>query len=143
MILKFLYWFPRILAILAILFIVMFSFDVYAGDGNQRYKFTAFMIHNIPAIMFIIALIVAWRYEIIGGAIFILFSFALAIFFNVFSGNPAALAVISPFFLAGILFILHQVLERGYTKKDSCSVAFLFPCSAIPEIGRASCRERV
>lgn len=112
MILKFIYWLSRILAILAILFIFMFSFDVFDGDGNRGYKLMAFLIHNIPAILFIIALIIAWKNEIIGGAIFIILSIALAFFFNVFSGNPGALALISPFFLSGILFIIHQALEK-------------------------------
>ena len=117
MILKFLCWFPRILAVVAILLMIMLSMDVFAGGMSQGYKLMAFAIHNIPVLMFIIALVVAWNNEIVGGSLFILFSLALAVFFGSVSGNPASLVVISPFFLSGILFILHQVLEKGYTKK--------------------------
>jgi hypothetical protein len=117
MMLKFLCWFPRVIAILAILIMIMLSLDVFAGGMPQGYKIMAFVIHNIPALMFIIALVVAWKNEIIGGSLFILFSITLAIFFGSVSGNPVALIVISPFFLSGILFIVHQVLEKGYTKK--------------------------
>lgn len=117
MILKFLCWFPRILAVVAILIMIILSTDVFAGGMSQGYKIMAFVIHNIPALMFIIALVVAWKNEIIGGSLFVLFSIALAVFFGSVSGNPASLIVISPFFLSGILFILHQILEKGYTKK--------------------------
>lgn len=117
MMLKFLCWLSRVIAILAILFMIMLSLDVFAGGMSQGYKLMAFVIHNIPALMFIIALVVAWKNEIIGGSLFILFSIALAIFFGSVSGNPAALVVILPFFISGILFILHQVLEKGYIKK--------------------------
>lgn len=117
MILKFLCWFPRILAVVAILLMIMLSMDVFAGGMSQGYKLMAFAIHNIPALMFIIALVVAWNNEIVGGSLFILFSIAMAVFFGSVSGNPASLVVISPFFLSGILFILHQVLEKGNRKE--------------------------
>jgi hypothetical protein len=103
---KILYWSPRIIGILAILFMGMFSldcFDKYETFGKQL---TCFSMHNIPTLVFVAAVIIAWKWEMIGGIIFILFFIAAGIFFNSFTNNPASLLVIGPFLLAGILFIL-------------------------------------
>jgi hypothetical protein len=112
MALKVLYWFPRILAILAIIFMMMFALDSLGGDVTLGKKILGFLAHNIPAFVLIIVLIVAWKYEIIGGAIFILLSVAMAIYYRSFSGNPGSIIVIAPFLIAGLMFILHKMLAR-------------------------------
>ena len=107
---KILYWLPRILAIFAILLMMMFSFDVFSGEGPVGKKLLGFLAHNIPVFILIIVLVVAWKYEIIGGVIFIVLSVAMAIYFHAFTGNAGSLMIVSPFFITGILFILHHVL---------------------------------
>jgi hypothetical protein len=111
MILKILYWFPRILAILAILFMMMFSLDVFGGEEPLGRQLLGLLMHNIPAFILIIVLVIAWKYEVIGGVIFILLFFALGIFFKSFSGNSGSLIILIPFLLAGAMFILHQFLS--------------------------------
>jgi prepilin signal peptidase PulO-like enzyme (type II secretory pathway) len=110
MISKILYWFPRILTIVSLLFMIMFSFDVFGGDDSFGSKMLGFMVHNIPVFILIIILIVAWKWEAAGGALFILASICGTVFFHSFSGNPGSLLVIAPFLLTGILFLLHSVL---------------------------------
>jgi hypothetical protein len=104
------FWLPRILAILAILFMVMFSFDVFGGNEPFSKQLLGFFISNIPAIILIGVLIIAWKREVVGGIFFIIASIAGAVYFRAFSGNPGALIVMSPIFLVGILFIIHQVI---------------------------------
>ena len=111
MILRILYWFPRILAILAILFMMMFSLDVFGGEEPFGRQLLGFLAHNIPAFALIIVLVIAWKYEIIGGMIFILLFIALGIFFNSFTGNSGSLIILIPFLLAGAMFILHHFLS--------------------------------
>jgi len=101
---------PRILAIFAILLMMMFSFDVFSGEGSIGKKFLGFLAHNIPVFILIIVLVIAWKFQIIGGAIFIVLSVAMAIYFRSFTGNAGSLMIVSPFFLTGLLFILHKVL---------------------------------
>lgn len=112
--LKILYWVPRILAILTGLFIMLFSFDSFGGDNPFGKELLGFLMHNIPVLLLIIILVIAWKYEIIGGALLILMFFALGIFFKSFSGNPASLIIISPILIAGVLFILHEVLTSRH-----------------------------
>ncbi len=111
MTLKILYWFARILAILAIFFMMMFSLDVFEGQEAPVRKLLGFLIHNIPAFLFILALITAWKYEIAGGILLILLFIAAGIFFKSFTGNTGSLIIISPFVISGIIFILHHILS--------------------------------
>jgi len=112
---KILYWIPRILTILSLLFMTMFSFDVFDGAESFGMKMLGFVIHNIPVMILIVILIISWKWELAGGALFILASISGTFFYHSFSGNPVSLVVIAPFLLAGILFILHSVL---YGKKS-------------------------
>jgi len=107
---KILYWIPRVLSIVSIFFMMMFSFDVFDGNEPFSAQILGFLIHNIPVLILIAILILSWRREVIGGTLFILASIIGTCFFHSFSGNPGSLIVIAPFFLTGILFILHQLL---------------------------------
>jgi hypothetical protein len=106
---KVLYWIPRLLTIIFILFMTMFSLDAFEGNESLGAKLVGFFIHNIPVIILIIILIIAWKWEIAGGILFIVASIAGAIFYHAFRGNPGSIVVIGPFFFMGILFILHQI----------------------------------
>jgi hypothetical protein len=108
---KFLFWIPRIFTILAILFMFIFSLDAFSGDETFGKKMLGFLMHNIPVLLLIGVLIIAWKWEVIGGIIFIIASVAGCVFFRAFAGNPAALAVMLPFFSVGILFILGNILN--------------------------------
>ncbi|HPI67030.1 MAG TPA: hypothetical protein PKZ16_00560 [bacterium] len=69
---KFVYWTPRILSILFILFLSLFSLDVFDMDLNFWQTIVAFLIHNIPVFILLIILTISWRCEIIGGVTFII-----------------------------------------------------------------------
>lgn len=107
---KILRWTPRVLAILALLFMLMFSFDVFEENAPFGRKMLGFLIHNIPVLILTVFLIIAWFQELIGGMLFILAFLIAAIVFKSFSGNPWSLIVIIPFLISGILFIFHSQL---------------------------------
>ncbi len=110
--LLFLAWFTRILAMLAILFVLMFSLDSFGGERPAGKQILEFLIHSIPALILICALFVAWKYEITGGAIFIAVTIGLGIFWGSFTGNSDSWMILAPFFLIGLLFMLHGFLLR-------------------------------
>jgi hypothetical protein len=120
---KALYWIPRIFTILAILFMMMFSIDVFSGNEPLSRKLVGFLVHNIPVWISICVLIIAWRWEIIGGVLYIISFITAAIFFKSFSSNPYSLIVIGPFLIMGILFILHDFLYGKRLVKESQSSA--------------------
>lgn len=109
---KFLYWAPRLFTIAAILFMLMFSLDSFSGDASTAKQLLGFLINNIPVLVLIVILIVAWKSELIGGLLFIVAFIAGSVFFRSFSGNPASLVVIVPFLITGLLFILYYFLYR-------------------------------
>jgi hypothetical protein len=116
--LKVLIWFTRILAIAAILFMMMFSFDTFTGDEPLVKKLLGFLIQNIPTFVLIVFLVIAWKHELAGGLLFILAFIALAIFFKSFTVNPASLTVISPMAIAGVSFIIHSMLVSKSSEKN-------------------------
>jgi hypothetical protein len=119
MTMKIIYWFSRILAILSILFMMMFSYDMFEGDQPLLRELLGFLKHNIPAFALIIVLIIGWRYEIAGGLLFLLLFFALGIFWGSFSGNSGSLIIIAPFLIVALLFILHAtILKNRKVLKD-------------------------
>ena len=108
MISKILYWLPRFLAIISLLFMTVFSFDVFGGEESFGLKMLGFLVHNIPVLILVAVLIIAWKWEMAGGFLFILASISGTVFFHSFSGNPGSLIVIAPFLIIGILFIIHS-----------------------------------
>ena len=65
-----LYWAPRALSILYILFLSMFALDVF-GEGRGFWQtLVALAMHLIPSFVLIVALVLAWRWEWIGTAFY-------------------------------------------------------------------------
>lgn len=107
---KFFYWLPRVLTILSLLFMLMFSLDSFGGNESVGRKILGFVIHNIPVFILAIILAVAWRWELAGGILLVIASLCASVFYHSFTGNPGSLVVIGPFFLEGLLFIFHWVV---------------------------------
>jgi hypothetical protein len=68
---RFVYWAPRILSILFLFFLVLFSLDVFEICSGWDCML-GLLMHNIPVLILLIVLIISWRYEIVGGIAFIL-----------------------------------------------------------------------
>jgi prolipoprotein diacylglyceryltransferase len=119
---KVLYWTARILGILAILFISLFSLDSFSSERNFWQNTTAFLLHLIPSFVLLALLIIAWKWEKVGGIVLTIFGFAFSIFIFVFNLKRnhfpvmtcllQTLVVASPFVLAGILFILSHYRKK-------------------------------
>jgi hypothetical protein len=66
-----LFWTPRIMGILVAVFVSIFAFDVF-GDGYGFWEtVVALVMHLIPTLLVLAALIIAWRWEAVGGILFI------------------------------------------------------------------------
>lgn len=105
-------WIARILAVLYILFIGMFSLDVFSeGIGAWR-VLVGFLIHNIPAFILIAVLGTAWKYPRIGGIGFLLCGVAM-VFFVRRVDLWGALIFSSPLGVIGALFLGSGKPERS------------------------------
>lgn len=65
-----LFWTPRMLAMLYIAFLSMFALDVFSGEHGFWRILAALSVHLIPACILIVVLILAWRWEWIGAALY-------------------------------------------------------------------------
>lgn len=66
------FWTPRILSILFILFLALFSLDVISPEYSIGEILLGLLMHNIPSLALLIVLIISWKYEIAGGVVFLL-----------------------------------------------------------------------
>ena len=68
---KLVYWTPRVLSILFICFLAMFSLDVIQPGLSFGQILIGLIMHNIPVFILIAILTIAWRKEIVGAIGFI------------------------------------------------------------------------
>ena len=69
-----LHWTPRVLAILFIAFVSMFSLDVFGVGYSPWETVVAFTMHNIPSFVLILCVILAWRRPWVGSLGFLAFA---------------------------------------------------------------------
>ncbi|MEW5830773.1 MAG: hypothetical protein AB1846_17930 [Chloroflexota bacterium] len=67
-----LYWKPRVLGILFILFVSLFAFDVFEVGLGFWGTLLALLIPLLPSIVMAVGLVLAWRREWVGAAVFAL-----------------------------------------------------------------------
>lgn len=101
-----LYWAPRVLGILTAIFVSIFSLDVFGAGYNFWQTVIALAMHLIPTLVIVIILLIAWRWERIGGFLFIALGVLYVLLFWDPTRWPAYLLISGPLFLVGILFIL-------------------------------------
>ena len=118
---KLIHWLPRIICILAILFISMFALDAFNPEKTIWQQIGDFLIHLIPSFVLIIILIIAWKREFIGGIIFTLIGLGFSPFIFIYNYNMnqslwmslfIILIVTIPYVTAGILFILSHKMKK-------------------------------
>lgn len=111
-----LYWAPRILSILFILFISMFALDVFVEGSSITQILIGLFMHLIPSFVLIIFLLISCRYEIFGGIAFILagITYMLMVIRSPFEWYMISwsLIIAGPAFIVGILFFLSAKLNK-------------------------------
>jgi hypothetical protein len=112
---RFVYWTPRILSILFLLFLAMFSLDVFDMDLGIWGTVAGLFMHNIPTFILLAVVILSWKREIVGGVAFILAGIAYigVLLKTILENQPHqwymlswSLIIAGPAFLIGILFIV-------------------------------------
>ncbi len=125
---KFLHWTPRIICILAILFISLFSLDAFSPYLTLQQQIAAFLMHMIPSFVLIALLLIAWKWELIGGIIFTLIGLGFSPFIFMHNYNMThnfwhcinvVLIINLPFVIVGILFIISHYKKRDLTSHNS------------------------
>ena len=113
---RFLFITPRGLAVLFALFVSIFALDVF-GEGYSFWNtILAFLIHLVPTYILVIALLIAWKWEKIGGILFLL----LGVFYFILGYGKfdfiGMLIMIGPLAIIGILFIISGIFKKSLKK---------------------------
>ena len=115
---RLLFWAPRMLCILFAVFVSVFAFDVFdEGDGFWE-TVIAFLMHLIPTTgVILVVLVLSWRWEWIGGVLFI----ALGVLYLFWSWGRfdwiAYLAISGPMFSVGVLFLINWIFRAEIRAK--------------------------
>ena len=109
---KFIFWAPRILSIMFLLFLAVFSLDVFGNGYTFWETVVGLLMHNIPVFILLAVVVISWKHEIVGGIAFIL---AGLLYIALLLMNPQrewymlswSLMIAGPAFLVGILFLIN------------------------------------
>ena len=114
-----LFWTPRALSILFILFLSLFALDVFGEHLGFWRTALAFATHLIPSFVLIAVLALAWRWEWIGAALYAAAGllYVKSVVFRVHPLPPAVrlnwiLVIAGPAFVIAGLFLANW-LKRG------------------------------
>ncbi len=118
---KWLFWTPRVLTFLFVLFISLFALDVFDACNGLLQCVVALFMHLIPSFLIIIFLIIAWKHELFGAVAF----FGLGLLYigtmimrpvpnglPWYTGLSWSLIIAGPAFAIGILFFLNWKRKR-------------------------------
>ncbi len=120
---KLLYWTPRILTIIFILFLGLFALDSFEGDQSMIKKIGGFFIHLIPNFVLILILVVAWKHEWVGTLAFIMVGIAYIIMFWGRFPFATYLIISGPLFLIAILFWVNWMNRKKLDNENKMNVA--------------------
>lgn len=118
------HWLPRIICILAILFVSMFAADSFESGLGLAEQIGHLVMHLIPSFLLIAILIIAWKWEMAGGLLLIFIGGGLTPFIylhnyemnhSVLSSLNVVLVINFPFILAGILFLISNFIKKKYS----------------------------
>ena len=117
-------WVHRIICILSILLISVFALDAFDPGHTIKQQLINFSIHLVPSFILLIFLFVAWKWEYIGGIIFIIIGLGLSPFIFIMNykmnhsiwmsiGN--IMLITFPFVVIGILFLISHYFKKSGT----------------------------
>ena len=115
-------WLPGIICILAILFVSLFATDAFAPGLTIWQQLGGFLIQLVPSFILIAFLIVAWKWELIGGIIFVVIGLVTSPLVFMLNHNRNHLSIAAslknvlmntfPFIIVGVLFIISNSLKK-------------------------------
>ncbi|MFH1585184.1 MAG: hypothetical protein ABIB79_00270 [archaeon] len=106
-----LYWIPRVLGILFILFISLFALDIFWEYSGWE-LFVGLFMHLIPSYFLLAFLLIAWRWEKVGGYLYLLLALVFTVFFDTYKEPISFLLITGPVLLIGVLFLLNYYRYR-------------------------------
>jgi len=106
---RFLFWAPRVLCIFFAAFISLFALDVFTEGYAFWHTVFALLVHLIPTFLLVAVLIIAWRFEVIGGGLLLVL--AAWYVMETWGRFPRSTVILiaGPLAVAGALFLCDSV----------------------------------
>lgn len=114
---KILHWSPRVLSIAFILFLSLFSLDVFEEYRGFQ-AFLPFLIHLLPSLVLLLAVILSWKRDLIGAAVFLAFAVAYVLMVGFHRPWSWYAFISGPAALTGILFLLSWIRSHSINKHE-------------------------
>lgn len=116
---KFIYWTPRIMSIIFICFLALFSLDVISPELSFRQIAVGLFMHNIPVLILSLLLAAAWRREWIGAIAFMLggLLYSGVVLTNVFRTGFEWYYLAWIVQISGVAFLIGILFLVGWRKK--------------------------
>lgn len=105
-------WIPRILIMLFIAFVALFSLDVFEGEASIWYKLLGLLIHNVPALLLLLTLLLTWRRPLIGGIVFAVLMVLLTVLWQTYEAWETFLFFTVPMLVVAVLFLLVYFISQ-------------------------------
>lgn len=116
---RWLYWLPRVLTILFVLFIAMFSLDEFGNGYSIGQLLLGLFMHNIPTFVLIIFLVFAWKWELVGAVGFALagLAYIAMLFMSAFRNSFEWYMISWSVFIAGPAFVIAFLWWLNWKRK--------------------------
>jgi len=102
------------LAILYAIFISLFALDMIQENVPITRIIAGLAIHLIPTFVSIVATIIAWKKQLLGGIVFLVLAILTIFFFNTAQHVASFVIVTMPLFVIGGLFLLdHKIRSKN------------------------------
>ena len=111
------FWLPRVLAIFFLIFLALFSLDIFEGNYGFWGTILGLLMHNIPVFILMFVLWISWKHEIVGGVVFI----AVGLFYILMRWRSAeiptdtllnSIIIAGPALVIGILFLINWFYKK-------------------------------
>jgi len=117
---KWIYWTPRIVSIIFILFLSIFSLDTFDSCTSFFNCLLGLLIHSIPVFILAILLWISWKRELVGAITFFLAGLLYIglMVFNAIKDSGEwymlsySLIIAGPAFFIGYLFLLNYLKKK-------------------------------
>jgi hypothetical protein len=102
---RIIHWAPRIASIVIILFISLFSLDVFETQASPLELLGGLLLHNLPSLVLLVLLIFAWERPAVGFVAFLIFAVLfIAFFVRSLYAVPNLIVFVFPILLIAGLF---------------------------------------
>ena len=107
------------MSIMFILFLALFSLDVFSMNLGFWGTIGGLLMHNIPVFILITVLVIAWKQEIVGAIAFFLAGllYIALLLINIFKGQGEWYMLAWSIQIAGPAFLIGFLFYKGWLKK--------------------------